>query len=158
MTKIFNGRFLSVGDNGHGMKIKIYYNAPGEWPDVGRTVDSIKNGQWECVKLYNLDDFGVADLNFFMKYERDEHFNTGVDKKKADDIINLSMLCAETLFEILDKNNNVAFSYLYFEDEDYFLNTENYHVYNLTEEIKSISSQVIYRMKTDCNKKRKYEL
>ncbi len=81
-----------------------------------------------------------------------EQNNTVVDKKKVDDIINLSFFCAETLFEILDKNNNVVFSYLYFEDEDYFLNTKNYQVYDLTEEIKTLSNQVIYRSKIDANK------
>lgn len=140
---------LFWGCNGNSMKIKIYYNTPGNWPDVGRSVDFIKNGQYEYAGLYKLDEFGIENLDFFMKYEQN---NTVVDKKKVDDIINLSFFCAETLFEILDKNNNVVFSYLYFEDEDYFLNTKNYQVYDLTEEIKTLSNQVIYRSKIDANK------
>ena len=53
----------------NNMKIRIYYNSPGEWPALGRTVDFIKNGHFKYSKVYNLfivlQDFylGFIDKN-----------------------------------------------------------------------------------------------
>lgn len=142
---------LFIGCKENNMKIKIYYNTPNEWPDVGRSIDFIKNGQCEYTKLYNLEDFGVKDIKFLQEYEKAQQSNTGVDESAIDNIIGLSMLRAETLFEILDENNKVVFSYLYFENEDYFLDTKDYKVYHMTEEIKNLSRKVISRANIDNN-------
>lgn len=137
--------FLGCREN--NMKIKIYYNEPGEWPDVGRSVDFVKNGQCKYIQLYNLEELEINNFSFLNQNE--DGMQSNVEEKIAENITSLSFLCAETLFEILDKNNQVIFSYLYFENEDYYLNTKNFQVYHMTEEIKNLSERVICRLKTD---------
>lgn len=132
-----------IGCKENTMKIKIYYNIPGDFPDIGRSIDFIKKGQNEYVKVYNLEEFGVNDLRLFQKYEKLEHTDLEADWVNTEKIKCMSMIAAETLFEILDQKNEVVFSYLYFEDEDYFLNVKTDKVYHMTEEIKILFNKVI---------------
>lgn len=142
---IFSFLFLVLlGCKNNGMKIKVYYNTPGEWPDIGRTVDFIKNGHYEFIQIYDFDDFGI-------EYEKLELNDADVEEVNINNIIGLSTLCAETLFEILGENGEIVFSYLYFENEEYFLNTKDYTVCHLSGDLKKLSKKVIHRALVDNN-------
>lgn len=79
--------------------------------------------------------------------------NIKVTEHGIENFISMSMYHAETVFEIFDSNDEIIFSYLYFENEEYFLDIKNDKVYLMTEEIRTFSKKVIDRVVKDNNSK-----
>ena len=168
---IFSVIFLSC--KGNNMKVKIYYNTSEDLTDIYRTIDFVKNGQYKYLGFYNFVELGINDFDFIKNVEGNKQFDTRmnifnliqesdknhqlvnikVTEHGIENFISMSMYHAETVFEIFDSNDEIIFSYLYFEDEEYFLDIKNDKVYLMTEEIRTFSKKVIDRVVKDDNSK-----